>query len=221
LENEGHRELAATTYDEIRLLWRQGEDRHLALSGLLFAAAFYADNNRSGDIADCVDILNTIARDNNNPESRATLRAVAAEAARAERDTGQEIHEFQEAIELFRKARLPLETAWVQWRLTGCKGDAAIIRQAHREAAQIARRLGARPLLARLDSITVPRTTGPTRRQREVLDLLAAGLTDKETAARLSLSPRTVEMRVARLLENLNCRTRTEAVGKVRERGWL
>jgi hypothetical protein len=156
LENEGHRELAATTYDEIRLLWRQGEDRHLALSGLLFAAAFYADNNRSGDIADCVDILNTIAKDNNNFESRATLRAVAAEAARTERDTRQEIHEFQEAIELFQKARLPLETAWVQWRLTACNGDAAIIRQAHREAAQIARRLGARPLLARLDSVTAP-----------------------------------------------------------------
>ena len=47
-ENEGRPELAATTYDEIRLLWRQGEDRHLALSGLLFAAAFYVDNDRSG-----------------------------------------------------------------------------------------------------------------------------------------------------------------------------
>jgi len=220
-ENEGQLELAATTYDEIRLLWRQGEDRHLALSGLLFASAFYADNDRSRDIADCVDILNTITKDNNNPESRATLRAVAGEAVRVERNTGDEIHEFQEAIELFRKARLPLETAWVQWRLTHCAGDAAIIRQAHREAAQIARRLGARPLLARLNSRAPLRTTGPTRRQREVLDLLAAGLTDKETAAQLSLSPRTVEMHVARLLENLNCRTRTEAVGKARERGWL
>lgn len=146
---------------------------------------------------------------------------MTAEAARAERDASQAIHEFQEAIALFRKARLPLETAWVQWRLTSCNGDVAIVRQAHCDAAQIARRLGARPLLARLNSTTVLRTTGPTRRQREVLDFLAAGLTDKETAAQLSLSPRTVEMHVARLLENLNCRTRAEAVGKARERGWL
>ena len=220
-ENEGHPEMAAATYDEIRLIWREGEDRHLALSGLLFAAGFYADNDRSRDVADCLDILNTIARDNNNPESRATLRAVAAEAARAEGDTGQEVHEFQEAIELFRKARLPLETAWMQWRLTGCNGDAATIRQAHREATQIARRLGARPLLARLASTAAVQSTGPTRRQREVLDLLVAGLTDKETAARLNLSPRTVEMHVARLLQSLNCRTRTEAVRKAGERGWL
>ena len=38
--------MAAAIYDEIRLLWRESEDRHLALSGLLFAAAFYADNGR-------------------------------------------------------------------------------------------------------------------------------------------------------------------------------
>ena len=122
---------------------------------------------------------------------------------------------------MFRKARLPLETAWMQWRLTRCTGEAAIVRQAHREATQIASRLGARPLLARLDSARADQTTGPTRRQREVLDLLAAGLTDKETAASLNLSPRTVEMHVARLLESLNCRTRTEAVRKAGQRGWL
>jgi tetratricopeptide (TPR) repeat protein len=88
-ENEGRPEMAAATYDEIRLLWRESEDRHLALSGLLFAAAFYADNDRSRDTADCLDILNTIAQDNNNPESRAALRGVAAEAARAEGDSDQ------------------------------------------------------------------------------------------------------------------------------------
>ncbi len=109
----------------------------------------------------------------------------------------------------------------MQWRLTNCTGDPAIVRQAHREATRIASRLGARPVLARLDSKRSDQTTGPTRRQREVLDLLAAGLTDKETAAQLSLSPRTVEMHVARLLENLNCRARTEAVRKASERGWL
>jgi DNA-binding NarL/FixJ family response regulator len=37
----------------------------------------------------------------------------------------------------------------------------------------------------------------------------------------LNLSPRTVEMHVARLLENLNCRARAEAVRKASERGWL
>ena len=98
----------------------QSEDRHLALSGLLFASAFYADNDRSRDVADCVDILNTIAQDNNNPESRATLRAVAAEAARAERDTGQ-------AIMNFRKQSNCSEKPDCHWRRPGCNGVLQIV----------------------------------------------------------------------------------------------
>lgn len=109
----------------------------------------------------------------------------------------------------------------MQWRLTNCSNEIATVREAHREAMQIASRLGARPLLARLYSAKVLQTIAPTPRQCEVLELLAAGLTDKVTAARLNLSPRTVEMHVARLLESLNCRTRIEAVRKAGERGWL
>jgi hypothetical protein len=37
------------------------------------------DNHRARDTADCLDILNTIAEDNNNPESRATLQAQHAD----------------------------------------------------------------------------------------------------------------------------------------------
>jgi tetratricopeptide (TPR) repeat protein len=165
-ENEGHPELAAAAYDEIRLLWRESEDRHLSLSGLLFAAAFYADNDRSQDASDCLDILNTIAQDNNNPESRAAFRGVAPEAARAEDDTGQANRDCQEAIELFREARLPLEMTWMQWRLTSGNDEIATVREARREAVQIASRLGARPLLARLSSAKAVQTTAPTRSPR-------------------------------------------------------
>lgn len=53
-----------------------------------------------------------------------------------------------------------------------------------------------------------------TARQHDVLRMLAAGLTNKETAARLHLSPRTVEMHVASLLDRLNCHTRAAAIRK-------
>ena len=114
-ENEGRPEMAAATYDEIRLLWRESEDRHLALSGLLFAAAFYAENDRSRDTADCLDILNTIAQDNNNPESRATLRGVAAEAARAEGDLVRRFANFRKQSNCFEKPGS-------RWRRLGCNG---------------------------------------------------------------------------------------------------
>jgi len=56
-----------------------------------------------------------------------------------------------------------------------------------------------------------------TPRQREVLREVAQGLTDKEIARKLSLSPRTVEMHVANALATLCCRTRAEAVRRAVE----
>jgi DNA-binding NarL/FixJ family response regulator len=62
------------------------------------------------------------------------------------------------------------------------------------------------------------RATSPTKaltpRQLEVLRGVARGLTDKEIASELSLSPRTVEMHVARALASLECANRAEAVRK-------
>jgi len=56
-----------------------------------------------------------------------------------------------------------------------------------------------------------------TSRQLEVLREVASGQTDKEIARKLFLSPRTVEMHVARTLEALQCRTRAEAVRRAAE----
>jgi DNA-binding NarL/FixJ family response regulator len=51
-----------------------------------------------------------------------------------------------------------------------------------------------------------------TPRQLEVFREVANGQTDKRIATKLVLSPRTVEIHVARTLEALQCRTRAEAV---------
>ncbi len=50
-----------------------------------------------------------------------------------------------------------------------------------------------------------------SRREMEVLRLLAEGLTDAEIASRLFLSQRTVRTYLSRLLEKLNLRNRVEA----------
>lgn len=60
-----------------------------------------------------------------------------------------------------------------------------------------------------------PPTTRP--RELEVLRLVAAGLTNRETARKLFLSPRTVDMHVRNLFAKLGCRTRTEAVRRAGE----
>jgi two-component system NarL family response regulator len=58
---------------------------------------------------------------------------------------------------------------------------------------------------------------GISPREEEVLSLLADGLTDKEIADRLGISPRTVETHVGSLLNKLGVRNRAEAARRYRE----
>jgi DNA-binding NarL/FixJ family response regulator len=53
-----------------------------------------------------------------------------------------------------------------------------------------------------------------TEREREVLDLLVQGLTNKEIADRLVISPNTVKRHMKAIFEKLDVSTRAAAVGK-------
>jgi NarL family two-component system response regulator YdfI len=68
--------------------------------------------------------------------------------------------------------------------------------------------------------VEVEELTEPlTRREREVLQMLAAGLANKEIAARLAISDHTVKFHVASILGKLGASTRTEAVSAGIRRG--
>jgi DNA-binding NarL/FixJ family response regulator len=58
-----------------------------------------------------------------------------------------------------------------------------------------------------------------TRREREVLQMLASGLGNKEIASRLSMSEHTAKFHVASILGKLGASTRTEAVSLGIRRG--
>lgn len=60
---------------------------------------------------------------------------------------------------------------------------------------------------------------GISARELTVLHSLAAGLSNKEIAAQLDVSPNTVKTHVARLFEKLDARRRTDAIAKARELG--
>jgi DNA-binding CsgD family transcriptional regulator len=62
-------------------------------------------------------------------------------------------------------------------------------------------------------------TLGISARELEVLELLAAGRSNKEIASRLEVSPNTVKTHVARLFGKLQVRRRTEAILRARELG--
>lgn len=65
------------------------------------------------------------------------------------------------------------------------------------------------------------RTLGLSEREMEVLALIAGGLSNKEIAARLNVSPNTVKTHVARVLEKLEVSRRTAALARARELGLL
>lgn len=60
-----------------------------------------------------------------------------------------------------------------------------------------------------------------TRREQEVLTLMARGLRNKEIAARLSVSERTAAFHVGNVLAKLRADGRIEAINIARALGWL
>jgi DNA-binding NarL/FixJ family response regulator len=97
-------------------------------------------------------------------------------------------------------------------------------------AHRTARRLGARPLLERLAGSLAALGERPerrrgdstlTRREVEVVRLVAMGHSNREIARELFLSPRTVEMHVGSILLKLDCRSRTDAARRAGELGLL
>jgi DNA-binding CsgD family transcriptional regulator len=60
-----------------------------------------------------------------------------------------------------------------------------------------------------------------TAREREVLQLLAQGIPNKQIAQRLSISEHTVKFHVSAIMTKLGAASRTEAVTTAARRGWL
>jgi DNA-binding CsgD family transcriptional regulator len=128
------------------------------------------------------------------------------------------------------------------WRQLGCPFERALAlseggEDARREAFAVLESLGARATLAalreRLRAAGVrgvprgPRATtaanpaGLTKREMDVLLLLAQGLQNAEIARRLVRSEKTVDHHVSTILSKLAARTRTEAASQARRLGLI
>ena len=75
--------------------------------------------------------------------------------------------------------------------------------------------------IAAIDETAVDEVRELTRRESEVLQLMAAGLANKQIAARLGVSAHTVKFHVAAVLAKLGAATRAEAVAIASRRGYL
>jgi DNA-binding NarL/FixJ family response regulator len=76
-------------------------------------------------------------------------------------------------------------------------------------------------LLGRLHQSEHPTPEILTQREQEVLQLVAQGRPNKEIAARLVVTERTVKFHVSSIMGKLGASNRTEMVAIARQQGWL
>jgi DNA-binding NarL/FixJ family response regulator len=181
-------------------------------AGDLDAAAAAAERLR--------DVGEGLARDDLGAE--AVLLAGRVAAARG--DTATAARELEDAVGRFAALRFPLEEARARLALAGvqaaCGSPLAV--PSARAARDALERLGARrdadqaaALLRDLGAGGRTAVRGErdelTVREREVLGLVAAGLSNAQIAEQLVIAPKTAEHHVSRVLAKLRVRSRAEA----------
>jgi DNA-binding CsgD family transcriptional regulator len=221
--------------------WGASESLHYPVPALRWATTFCATHRDERGARGCAAALAGLAVDTTNAEARAGLAHALGETALLDDDPERACEHFERSLTLLRDIELPYEGAQTSLR-AGVAFAAAGERRAAVErlgdAYRIARRLRAAPLAGRaatqlealgeradkrLGRRAAAREGGPglTRRELEVMRLVAAGRTNREIARDLFLSTRTVDMHVRNALSKLRARSRTEAARKASDLGLL
>jgi ATP/maltotriose-dependent transcriptional regulator MalT len=141
---------------------------------------------------------------------------------------------WQESVDAFEHYGHVFETARSRARLAGALRAAGDTTGARREAdlaRDVAGGLGAMPLLQEIGQLGPGQGDGPsadpaggeglTAREREVLGLVARGLSNGQIGAQLFISTKTASVHVSHILAKLGAASRTEAAALARERGLL
>ncbi|MEV0589078.1 AAA family ATPase [Nonomuraea sp. NPDC050310] len=126
-------------------------------------------------------------------------------------DTG-----WDETAAAWRELRQPYELALSLYhgaRAALAAGDKPGATVRRRQAARLAEDLGAAPLSREIALLGRPRPAhdGLTEREHQVLRLIAEGLSNRQIAAQLHISPSTAGVHVSHILAKLGATTRTEA----------
>jgi DNA-binding CsgD family transcriptional regulator/tetratricopeptide (TPR) repeat protein len=216
-----------------------GDDRrgHPYAPGLRWVATFAALRGDASLVHRCAESLSRISSRFGSADALAALSHTLGEVALLEGDATRAAEQFGQSLELMQDVDAPFERAFSELRAgvaMAAAGERALGVERLTSAYHCFSKLGARPFAARaageleaLGERVVERLGrraagdlergGLTRRELEILRLVAVGRTNREIARDLFLSPRTVEMHVRHVLSKLDCRSRTEATSKAHE----
>jgi DNA-binding CsgD family transcriptional regulator len=238
---EGATESAAGHCWAIVERWRQTEDRHYVVAPLRWATTFFSEAGDAAGTRTCAAALAQLAADGGQDEAMSALAHGLGETALLDGGAEQAAGQFARALALLQGVDAPFDRAESERR-----AGAALAACGRREEAvehlvaahRAARRLGARPLVERVAAslaalgeraerrlgrraVAQAASGSLTRREVEVVRLVAMGHTNREIARELFLSPRTVEMHVGSILLKLDCRSRADAARRASELGLL
>ena len=204
-------------------------ERAVALELLVRSAA---GRSETGSVEHAVDELRVITAVAPTDHLRALASSAAGNLAAGAGEPERARPQLEDAVDLFNRCGAPFEAARVRLALARALRNTGR-RPAARDEAQAARkafvRLGAShgvELAARLlagledEAGTQPASAvSPTARELEVLRLLAAGLTNREIAARLVISEHTVHRHVTNLYRRLGVSSRAGATAYAHRHG--
>jgi DNA-binding CsgD family transcriptional regulator len=170
----------------------------------------------------------------------------AAGAAEMSRVEGQsDPSAWKAAVAAFATAAMPYPQAYALFRLAeatlGWRGSRIEATEALRDARTIGIKLGSRPLLAEIEALAsrarielasleeAVETSAPRRRdagllttrEREVIELVAAGRTNRQIAETLFITEKTAAHHVSSILGKLGVQGRTEAATVAQRLGLL
>ena len=240
-EAEGETEAALARCRFILGRWGESESVHYPLPALRWATTFCAASGAETEARACAAAVSRLAEQTVNPEVLSGLAHVLGEVALLDGEAEQAAARFLQALQTLGSLQLPFEAAQ-----TNLRAGTALVRAGDRErgieklgdAYRMARKLRAAPLAdraarelaalgeaveQRLGRRAAERLGGPqlTRRELEIMRMVASGRTNREIAGDLFLSTRTVDMHVRNILGKLRCRSRAEATRKAAELGLI
>jgi DNA-binding CsgD family transcriptional regulator len=233
-EQEGNNEKALSEYRTVIIEWKDSEDIHDVIPIFMWAANYFAKFNDRIHLTKCIEGLSIIAKKSSNPEALSGLSFALAELSALNKKYDEAAEYLEHALAHHEKLTVPLEKIFIEMRL----GEILLQLSHKEEAAQklksaylSAKNIGLRPFASRISGLLenngykAEERSDPdqpamlerlTNRQNDILRLLGRGLTNKEIAEQLFISPRTVDMHMSHIFERLNCRTRTEAISKAK-----